>query len=201
MSYPRKLDRKKLELVKIRSRRSASFKINLDKRSENSFKILLNYRKQVTLISNCKNFIHPAYRISPFFGTSRRPNCIFSSVHLSSASNREFFPSSTDSKGAPDGAGTSVELIAGRTMSRWPVAASRGNDRWVFCRSSTRLWPILRAYIQVSYRGLVLVDYERRFWPWFLWSLTRIMEVKLTWKTFFFIIYNSNNVSLNEEKK
>lgn len=88
LSYPRKLDWKKLELVKIRSRRSASFKINLDKRSENSSKTFLNYRKQVTLISNCKNFIHPAYRISPFFGTSRRPNCIFSSVHLSSASNR-----------------------------------------------------------------------------------------------------------------
>lgn len=33
-------------------------------------------------------------------------------------SDREFFPPSADSKGAPDGAGTSVELIAGRTMSR-----------------------------------------------------------------------------------
>lgn len=119
LSYPRKLDRKKLELVKIRSRRSASFKINLDKRSENSSKILLNYRKQVTLISTRIVKILSIPDISLFRNeSSSELYFLFGASVIGLESDREFFPSSTDSKGAPDGAGTSVELIAGRTMSR-----------------------------------------------------------------------------------
>lgn len=92
LSYPRKLDWKKLELVKIRSRRSVSFKINLDKRSENSFKILLNYRKQVTLISTRIVKILSIPDISLFRNeSSSELYFLFGASVIGLESDREFF--------------------------------------------------------------------------------------------------------------
>lgn len=96
---------------------------------------------EVTLGSNCKDFIHPGFRLSGGYLLLLLNELyfLFALAHdLSSAgqhTNRiaSFSPPRrrSDSKGAPDGAGTSVELIAGRTMSRWPVAGWRANDRCV----------------------------------------------------------------------
>lgn len=116
-----------------------------------------------------------------FFRNESCPNCIFSSgarsvIGLESriASFSLPQPPRSDSKGAPDGAGTSVELIASRTMSRWPVAASTVEEEAIdacFVGPDSARFYTDSAYIQISYRGVVLVDSIARqdFWPWFFW--------------------------------